>query len=112
VPLHKRLAGIIKQTCQVAPYFPGMKKNAPPSDPMPLNAGRALRRAAEMLRDLPAVACRWPCGGCEDPGFKWCSDAAASDGVYCKVHQGEAYSPEMRVPRLNLASFVRAGGRR
>ena len=71
-----------------------------------------ISRAAEMLYDLPASACHWPCGDFEDPGFKWCGDAIAPDSVYCEVHRGEAYNPEMRVPRLNLASFVRPGGRR
>ena len=89
-----------------------MKTNTAPRHLMPGDANRPISRAAEMLHDLPANACRWPCGGFEDPGFRWCGDAAAPDSVYCKVHRGEAYSPEMRVPRLNLASFVRPGGRR
>ncbi len=45
---------------------PGMKTNTAPRHPMPGDANRPISRAAEMLHDLPANACRWPCGGFED----------------------------------------------
>ena len=89
----------------------GMKTNALPLDPIPLDA-EAINRAGEMLRALPRGSCCWPCGDPRDAYFRWCGRAAAPGSVYCDTHRAEVQNPGPDGARIDLDSLLRRLKRR